>query len=672
MPNRLALEKSPYLLQHAGNPVNWYPWCDEAFQLAGKENKPVFLSIGYSTCHWCHVMAHESFEDEEVAKLLNEVFICIKVDREERPDIDAIYMKVCQMVTGTGGWPLTIIMTSEKKPFFAGTYFPKRSSSRMIGMIDLISEIKKAWMTRQEDLLRSSDEIIRHLKIEEEFSGGEVLNERVLEQAYHELSERFDPVFGGFGIQPKFPMPHQLSFLLRYWKRTRNQTALNIVEKTLNSMRWGGIWDQIGFGFHRYSVDREWLVPHFEKMLYDQALLALAYTEAFQATGKKEYKKTAEEIFDYAFRVLQNQGGGFYCSEDADSEGEEGKYYVWTKSEISQTLDPSDAEYICSRFGITEEGNFYEEHSGQSVGENILHLTQNSPPLFDEIRFEKIREKLFEARRKRVPPYLDDKILMDWNGLMTAALAKASFAFSRPQYADKAEEVVHFIWNKMRRASGFSHRWRDGEASVPANLNDYAFLIWGLIELYESTFKQEYLDKALELSQILVSNFWDEKQGGFYLTSHDSEEILTRTKEIYDGAVPSGNSVAACSFWRLSELIEDSSWKEKADQTARLFSKQVNGSPSHFAQFMIGFDFALAPKRLTLKGNRLKEDTRSFIHALRAGFFPNLTVLLDEVNENQGTKAYICFNNTCYPPITDPQNMLKVLEDRKTLDVREG
>lgn len=668
MPNRLTLEKSPYLLQHASNPVNWYPWGDEAFQLARKENKPIFLSIGYSTCHWCHVMAHESFEDEEVAKLMNEVFVSIKVDREERPDIDAIYMKVCQMLTGTGGWPLTILMTPEKKPFFAGTYFPKRSSRGMIGMLDLISEIKKVWMTQQEDLLRSSDEIIRHLKSSEEFLGDEVLKEDLLDQAYHELSERFDPVYGGFGLQPKFPMPHQLSFLLRYWKRTKTQSALNMVEKTLNSMRRGGIWDHIGFGFHRYSVDREWLVPHFEKMLYDQALLAISYTEAFQATGKNEYKKTVEEIFDYVFRVLQNPEGGFYSSEDADSEGVEGKYYVWTKSEIDQVLDPSAAEYSHLIFGITEEGNFEDQGSHQAIGSSILHLTEDSLKTFDDARFEKIRQQLFEARSRRVRPHLDDKILMDWNGLMAAALAKASFALNEPRYAVKAEETVRFIWDKMRSSGQFFHRYREGEPAVPANLNDYAFLTWGLIELYESTFKEEYLDKALELSRILMTHFWDEKQGGFYLTSHNSEEILTRTKEIYDGAIPSGNSVAAYNFWRLSELVEDSSWKEKGDQIARFFSKQIKESPLNYAQFMIGFDFAVDPKRVVLKGDLQKESARSFLDALKGKFLPDLTVLLDEANGNHATGAYLCRSRTCSPPVNDPQKMLDLLESANLKD----
>ncbi|MDH5715699.1 MAG: thioredoxin domain-containing protein, partial [Candidatus Aminicenantes bacterium] len=482
-PNRLIAEKSPYLLQHAFNPVDWYPWGSEAFDKARKENKPIFLSIGYSTCHWCHVMEKESFEDPEIASMMNEAFICIKVDREERPDIDRIYMTVCQMMTGSGGWPLTIIMTPDKKPFFAATYIPRPSRLGRLGMMELIPRIQELWKSKKGEVMSSAEQITQHLTQISIHAAGEPLGEAALEMAYRRLSRVFDERYGGFGRAPKFPTPHNLTFLLRYWKRTGEQKALRMVEKTLQSMRLGGIYDHVGFGFHRYSTDSRWLLPHFEKMLYDQALLVMAYTEAYQATRKEEYRHTVREILDYVMRDMTAPEGGFYSAEDAESEGEEGKFYLWTEEEIRQLLPGEESDLIVRIFNIEKDGNFAEEATGRRTGSNILYLRKSLHETASDMKispeelerdFQKARQKLFAARHKRVHPHKDDKILTDWNGLMIAALARASSAFDEPQYAEATRRAADFILARMRDSKGkLYHRYRDGETAIPAYLDDY-------------------------------------------------------------------------------------------------------------------------------------------------------------------------------------------------------
>ncbi|MDP3104376.1 MAG: thioredoxin domain-containing protein [Candidatus Methanoperedens sp.] len=515
-PNRLALEKSPYLLQHAHNPVDWYPWGTEAFEKAKREDKPIFLSSGYSTCHWCHVMEKESYEDEEVAELMNEAFVSIKIDREERPDIDGIYMKVCQAMSGSGGWPLNIIMTPDKKPFFAGTYIPKESRYGRTGMLELIPEIRDIWKKNRGKAESLAAQIISSLSEEQE--AGEELKVDVLHVAYEQLLEAFDEQHGGFGGAPKFPTPHNLTFLLRYWKRTGDIMALRMVERTLTAMSMGGIYDHAGFGFHRYSTDAKWLVPHFEKMLYGQALLAMAYTEAYQATGNQEFKRIACEVFTYVLRDMTSPEGGFYSGEDADSEGVEGKFYVWTENEIDLALG-EHSELMKKVFGIDKYGNFREE--GKSSGKNILYmsktLTEMSANLklpADQIRrrIGDAKQKLFAAREKRVHPGKDDKILADWNGLMIAAFAKGAQAFNEPAYADAACRAADFIFSRMRTDDGrLYHRYREGEPAVMAFLDDHAFLVWGLIELYEATFGVSYLRAALEITDIMMEHFWDSR-----------------------------------------------------------------------------------------------------------------------------------------------------------------
>jgi hypothetical protein len=688
--NRLIHEKSPYLLQHAENPVDWYAWEPEAFEKARKENKPIFLSIGYSTCHWCHVMAHESFENPEVARLMNEVFVCIKVDREERPDIDNIYMRVCQMMTGSGGWPLTILMTPDKKPFFAGTYIPRESHHGRLGMLDLVPRIKEVWDTQHADILKSADQITASLNQLSQGSTGDELDKSTLKTAYEQLSRRFSEQYGGFGNAPKFPRPQNLLFLLRYWQSTNDEKALWMVVKTLQSMQEGGIYDHIGFGFHRYSTDSHWLVPHFEKMLYDQAMLAMAYIEAYQATGKKELRETAKKIFTYVLRDMTDSKGGFYSAEDADSEGVEGKFYVWTEDEIRKVLKGEEADLIINVYNIDKTGNFRDEASGKNTGANILHLEKTLTEVafknktsVDELkeRVEAARQKLFTARNKRIHPHKDDKILTDWNGLMIAALAKGAQVCNEPEYADAAKRAADFILTDMRRPDGrILHRYRDGHAAILANVDDYAFLIWGLLELYETVFDVHYLQTALNLNSEMIRYFWDEQNGGFYFTADDAEELIVRQKDIYDGAIPSGNSVAVLNLFRLARITANSDLEDKANKIMLAFSKDVKSVPSGYTQMMVGLDFGIGPSyEIVIVGNPEAKDTKEMLNFLRKHFVPNKVVLLRPSDQEEPdiirlakfteyqssfdgkATAYVWLDYACKMPTTDTEEMLKLL-----------
>lgn len=686
--NHLINEKSPYLIQHADNPVDWYPWSDEAFLKAKKENKPIFLSIGYSTCHWCHVMAHESFEDEQIGKLMNDTFVSIKVDREERPDLDNIYMTVCQIMTGAGGWPLTILMTPDKKPFFAGTYFPKETQYGRIGVKELTLNVKELWNSKPEEIQDSAEKIIDALKKVSETSSAGEINPDILDKTYKILSESFDEINGGFGSAPKFPTAHNLLFLLRYWKRTENERALRIVEETLDSMRNGGIYDHIGFGFHRYSVDSKWLVPHFEKMLYDQALIANVYIEAYQATKNDKYKKTALEIFEYILRDMKSPKGAFYSAEDADSEGVEGKFYVWSLKEINDILNVEDAKFASKVFGITEEGNFSEEATGEKSGANIIHMknsTEDIAEIFkisgEEVaeRIERIREKLFNAREKRIRPHKDDKILTDWNGLMIAAFAKGAWVFGEEKYLKEAQKAADFIINTMCENNRLFHRYRDGEALIAGNLDDYAFLIYGLLEIYQASFESKYLKTALSLNKILLKHFWDVENGGFYFTPDDGEEILIRKKEIYDAAIPSGNSIQMLNLLKISQITEDEELKQKITGIEKAFSETILRSPTGFTQFMVAFDYKVGPSHeIVIVGNPDEEKTKAMIDAVKNNYIPNKTIVLrplDETSEilelipslkfktsedNKST-AYICSEGTCKAPTNDSKTLLKLL-----------
>jgi len=688
-PNKLINEKSPYLLQHAYNPVNWFPWGDEAFEIANSEDKPIFLSIGYSTCHWCHVMEKESFEDDEVAKLMNDAFVSIKVDREERPDIDGIYMSVCQMITGSGGWPLTIVMTPDKKPFFTGTYFPKQNRFNRIGMMELIPRLKEIWITKKDEVIKSANEIASSLNNQNLISDTTVIDKSVLDKAYDELSKRYDETNGGFGSAPKFPSPHNLLFMLRYWKSRNQPKALEMVEKTLTEMRHGGIYDHIGFGFARYSTDQNWLVPHFEKMLYDQALLVMAFTETYLATKNNFYKETAQEILEYVLRDMTHPEGGFYSAEDADSEGDEGKFYLWDADELRNVLDKKESDFAIKVFSIADDGNWIDESKGMMPGTNILHLNKSTAELANEFnlseddfkkKLESVRKKIFLYREKRIHPHKDDKVLTDWNGLMISALAKASQAFGDDRYSEVAIKSYSFIEKYLTEKDGrLIHRFRDGESGLPAHIDDYAFMINASIDLYETTFEIEYLKRAIKLNNILMKEFWDEQSGGFYFTSSTSEKLIARQKDVYDGAVPSGNSVALLNLIRLSRFTSNIYFEKKASVLVNSFSGYVSKSPSAFCMFMCGLDFLFsASTEVVIVSDNKDNLAIKGINLIRSVFNPNKVVILKFDNtttdysellsftnymkmKDNNTTFYVCRDYTCNQPVNSLIELEKLL-----------
>jgi len=676
--NHLVDEKSPYLLQHAYNPVDWYPWGEEAFDKARAENKLVFLSIGYSTCHWCHVMEAESFDDDEVATLMNEAFVSIKVDREERPDIDNIYMTVAVMMNGSGGWPLNIIMTPDQKPILAATYLPKTTRFQRTGMLELIPRIQEVWQQDPEKIRDAAEQVAASLQRTSASTTGKALDTTTLEAAYQGLSSAYDPAYGGFGGAPKFPTPHKLLFLMHYWQRTGNADALEMVEKTLQAMHRGGIYDQVGFGFHRYSTDASWFAPHFEKMLYDQAMLAMAYTEAYLATGTPEYEATTWEIFTYVLGDMRDPLGGFYSAEDADSEDEEGKFYLWTEAEIRERLNPEDAEFVIERFNLTPGGNFKGESESRS---NILHLDAGRD--VEAERWEPIRKALFAGRELRIKPYKDDKILTDWNGLMIAALSRAAQAFDEPAYTSAAVDAAGFILDNMKDSRGrLLHRYRQGEAGIPANLNDYSFLIWGLLELYETTFDVRYLEQTIELQEQALDHYWDNSEGGFYLTPEDGEALLIRPKEIDDSAIPSGNSVAMLNMLRLGRITGDSSYDERAAELGEAFAGIVSRYPTSYTLLLSALDFAIGPSlEVVIVGQPGADDTQAMLDALRSTYVPNKVVLLRPPQQDPPivkvagfterffsmdgkATAFVCSNYYCKSPTTEIGEMIELLREK--------
>jgi uncharacterized protein YyaL (SSP411 family) len=690
--NRLIHEKSPYLLQHARNPVDWYPWGAEAFERAAADDKPIFLSIGYSTCHWCHVMEHESFEDEEVASLMNASFVCIKVDREERPDLDQVYMTVTQQLTGSGGWPMTVVLAPDKRPFFAGTYFPKSGRSGRPGMMELVPALADAWKNRREDVMKSAEQITSELARATGGAPGTKPTAATLDLCYEQLAARYDPQLGGFGRAPKFPTPHNLRFLLRYHARSGEEQALDMVESTLSQMRKGGIWDHVGFGFHRYSTDREWLLPHFEKMLYDQALIAMACIEAAQATGKREYERTAREIFTYVLRDMTSPEGAFYSAEDADSEGEEGLFYLWTPEELVQALGPEDGELAIRVYGVEKGGNFTDQASGQKTGESILHLSEDLAeiaareklePAILEARLESIRSRLFAVREEREHPLKDDKVLTEWNALMISALARAASAFGDEGYARAASRAADFMLAKLRDEKGRLYkRYRAGEASLAGVLDDYAYTVAALIDLYEAAFDERYLAAAVELDEAMRSHFWDERRGGLFLAPDDGEALIVRSKECYDGALPSGNSVAAMNFLRLARLTGAEELSERADAIFGAFGGDVTRAPSSTTELMLALDFATGPSHeIVLVGERGAADTRALEAKLREVFLPNKVVLFRPASEKEPAiarlapfvseqealegraTAYVCRDFACEAPTNDPERLLASLRE---------
>ena len=686
--NRLAREKSPYLLQHAGNPVDWYPWGEEAFDRARREHKPVFLSVGYSTCHWCHVMERESFADEEVARLLNEAFVCIKVDREERPDLDQHFMAVCQMLTGSGGWPLTVVMTPDKRPFFAGTYFPKTRRWGRAGLMELVPRLKEAWETKREEVLRAAGTILSNLErsragIERQDAeeGSEPLSAQVLERAFRELEADFDESRGGFGNAPKFPIPHHAGFLLRYAKRAGSAEAGAMAERTLQAMRRGGIYDHLGSGFHRYSTDADWLLPHFEKMLYDQALLIEVYAEAYAATGDQCFRRTAEDVAVYVARDLTSPEGGFYTAEDADSEGQEGRFYVWTDEEVRDVLGEEDGAFAAKIFNVRPGGNFSEQGHGPD-GRNILHLTE-PPTEAGSIRLRTARDRLFAAREKRVRPFKDTKILTDWNGLMIGALARLARVTGEDGHLRAAQRAADFVLDGMRDPEGrLLHMLAGGEARVPAFIDDYAFLVKGLIDLYESGFEPARLERALGLTAQAVERLWDGKEGGFFFAAADPD-IAVRRKEIYDGAVPSGNSVMLANLLRLARLTGRSDLDELASRQARAFAAEVGGHPRMHTEFLRGLDFALGPTHeIVIVGQRGDKATEELLAALRGIYVPNAVVLFKPSDEPGAAEklarlapftkgmdagggaaaAHVCYSGACLRPVRSADGLRAILK----------
>lgn len=659
MSNRLKYEKSPYLLQHGDNPVDWYPWCREAFDRAAKEDKPILLSIGYSTCHWCHVMAHESFEDEEIAGILNREFVSIKVDREERPDIDSVYMSVCQAVTGSGGWPLTILMTPEQKPFFAGTYFPKYSRYGQPGLADILNRAAGLWKHDREELLDTGEQIASSIGAGAPYGKG-TPEKGIFRNAFEMFHRQFDGEWGGFGFAPKFPAPHNLLFLMRYALAENEPEALHMAEHTLDAMARGGIFDQIGGGFSRYSTDEKWLVPHFEKMLYDNALLILAYLKCWQITGEEAYADIVRRTADYILRELTDEAGGFYCGQDADSDGVEGKYYVFGQEEILSILGEMDGKEFCRLYGITPGGNF----EGKSIPNRIGQ--QESGWHIGDIRLQ----KLYEYRRKRTELHRDDKILLSWNGWMIMALACAGRVLADERYLDAAVRAQQFIASHMVDPDDRLYlRFCGGEAAHAGQLDDYAVYGLALLELYQSTFQTAYLKEAIRRAGQMSELFEDYEGGGYYMTARDAEKLISRPKETYDGAIPSGNSAAGMLLQRLALLTGEVKWQEAADRQLRFLAGEIREYPAGYGFSLLALAEALYPHRqlVCAAGRGIPEELVRYLRKHPADGF--LVLIRTPENERElsecapftaeypvpecGAVYYLCEDGVCRAPETD-------------------
>ncbi len=611
-------------------------------------------------------MEKECFEDNEVAQILNDNFISIKVDREERPDIDSIYMSVCQAINGNGGWPLTIIMTPEKQPFFAGTYLPKKAKYGQPGLIDLLTKIDFMWKTNKKDIVLASSDIVNRLKTQSDKEEGE-LSSAIIENTYSFFKGNFDTRFGGFGSSPKFPSPHNMSFLLMYYKSKGDKNALEMVKRTLDSMYKGGIFDHIGGGFSRYSVDKKWLVPHFEKMLYDNALLAIVYLQFYQETGENRYKEVVEKIFTYILRDMASTEGGFYSAEDADSEGEEGKFYLWSTEEIREALQEEEAKLFCKYYDISLKGNFEGKNIPNLIGIDLTEL--EDPQLANKL--EEIKQKLFKFREKRIHPHKDDKILTSWNGLMIAALAIGARELGENKYLEAAKKAVEFIFEKLQNDEGrLLARYRDGDSAFLGYIDDYAFFIWALIEMYETTFNPFYLEKALILNTDMLNLFWDEEKKGLFIYGKDSEQLILKNKEIYDGAIPSGNSIAAMNMLRLSRITENLELENKANEIFSCFGGTVKEAPYTYASFMSAYLYSeIAGKFIVISGTKDRVDTQEMLKVASKGYQPFTIMVFNDGSEEVNAiipslknkvmlegnvTAYVCENGTCSEPTTFP------------------
>ncbi len=695
--NRLIHEKSPYLQQHAHNPVAWYPWGEEALARARKEDKPIFLSIGYSTCHWCHVMAHESFENQRIADFLNAHFISIKVDREERPDIDQIYMAATQAMTGSGGWPMSLFLFPDTRPFYAGTYFPPESSQGRPGFLQILQAIHKAWKNDRKSLGQSATQVTAYIK-ESNPDKGRSLAREWLDKGFGQLEESYEPKYGGFGQAPKFPRPVVMDFLFHYYKSSGQKEARDMALYTLDKMAAGGMYDQVGGGFHRYSVDGQWRIPHFEKMLYDQGQLASLYLAAFQVNGDPRYKKTAMEILDYVLRDMQDPGGGFYSAEDADSvnpydpsEHGEGAYYLWTEKEIDSLLTDQQAPLFKAYYGVEKDGNALHDPQKEFVGRNILYRAKDLAQVAregkrSEQELEKIlqdsRSRLLAQRQKRIAPHLDDKIITAWNGLMISALARASVILEEERYLLAAERAADFLLTSLMPGGELKRRWREGEARHPAGLDDYSFLIQGLLDLYGANHVPSRLRQAMELTELQIILFSDEK-GGFYDTP-ESADLLARMQAAYDGAEPSGNSVAALNLLRLGNLTGKKEWSELGKKTIEAFGKTLEAYPPAMPLMLAAMDFQLdKPRQIVIAGDPDKEDTRTLLREVHSRYLPNTILLLADGRENQAfleqrlpfvktvTKlegratAYVCEDFTCKMPVNTREALADLLDGRR-------
>ena len=694
MENKLAKENSPYLLQHATNPVNWYPWSDEAFRLAKEKDCPIFLSIGYSTCHWCHVMEHESFEDEEVARILNSNFISIKVDREQRPDLDSIYMAVCQMMTKRGGWPLTVILTPDKIPFFAGTYFPKNSTKGSVGLCEFLPKVKQVWDEKRDDVQASCDSIYNSLK---EVSNPSVpdsfIEKSDLKEIFESIKDFYDEKFGGFGEAPKFPSPQNMIFLSKYCSLFNDNNAKRMVEQTLESMRLGGIFDHIGFGFHRYSTDVKWIVPHFEKMLYDQAMIMESLAEAYSLSQNNIFKETTNEIYLYIDEILKSKSGAFYSAEDADSEGEEGAFYTWKLDEIQKILTKDESAFFEHLYGLEEEGNFDEEVTKSKNGKNIIYLKEDLKSFstifsIDHVAIKeesnRIKRKLKIARDVRVRPSLDDKVLTDWNSLMISSLAKSSVVFKRAEYLDSAIESFNFISETMIQ-DDFSlyHCYRKGNASISGMIDDYSFLLKACIDLYEASFNPDYLQSGRNICNKMVGLFWDTEKGSFYSTPKDATDVIVRQKNLLDGAIPSGNSVALYGLIKIGQYFDDDSLVQKSNKLSLQLGEMAKKFPINLAQFLANHLILLEDniQIVIVNPNQAVSYENEAVNYLRDSSYLNKkiyylsslddlakykTVLKDSASFLPETleqfQIFICKDHSCQLPVTTLSELKKILK----------
>ncbi|MBI4566417.1 MAG: thioredoxin domain-containing protein [Planctomycetes bacterium] len=693
--NRLIFEKSPYLSQHADNPVDWYPWGREAFEKAKKEDKPIFLSIGYSTCHWCHVMERESFMDGDVAGILNDHFVSIKLDREERPDVDHVYMTACQIMTGSGGWPLSVFLTPEQRPFFAGTYFPKEDRWGRPGFKTLLQRIAEAWKTDRDALLADAKQLTEAIQKDGRASEGE-LKKEVLDSALKAFANLYDETYGGFAGRHKFPRSIVHEFLMRVHGRTGDAKALDMAEKTLGAMRAGGMYDQLGGGFHRYSTDKKWLVPHFEKMLYDQALLVRAYVQAHQLTGKKEYADTARETIEFVLRDMTSKEGGFLSAHDADSDLPDGKghaegaFYVWTPAQVKAVVPGDEGEILSRAFGVIEGGNYEPVEEHEPRGNSVMHVAATVQELAgefkrspDEIRqiLDEGTRKLLEARNKRPWPHLDDKILTDWNALMIGAMGFAGAVLEEPRYVEAAERAARFLMEKLRKPDGrWLHRYKGGEAGIDAFLDDYAYLVEGFFLLHQATQKLEYLRVAVRTAELMIEDFGDVR-GGFFQTAESGEKLVARMKEAYDGALPSGNAVATLALLRLADLCSRDDFRKKAEETLRHFAGTISRYEVGYPYHLCALDAMAGPNQeIVLVGDPGDATTREMLRAVRRRFMPNMVLAVVPPDggtedfktlipmaagrpmQDQKTTAYVCENYACQAPTTSIQEMVRQIE----------